>query len=200
MRIAGICCSPREGKTTRYALDYCLAAITKEYPQVNTVTIDLAGKNIMPCKACGQCLKSLKCSQEDDFGKLIPLLASPDIGGLIIATPVYLGAMSAQCKAFMDRTVMFRRNGFLFKDKVGGIIAVGAFRGGGQEAVIQSLHAVLLVHDMIVVGDGKPGAHLGGTMWSGHPKGIEQDTEGLETAQSLGRRVTEVALKIMGEK
>lgn len=198
MKIVGICCSPRKGKTTRYALDNCLRAITEEYPHVSTVTIDLAEKEVNPCKALGLCMKKLACSQKDDFNELIPTLSDPDLGGMIVATPVYLGGMSAQCKAFMDRCVMFRRNKFLFRDKVGGVIAVGGFRNGGQEAVIQSVHAVMLVQDMILVGDGKPGAHLGGAMWSGSPEGIEKDEVGLKTVQSLGCRVAEVALKIHG--
>ncbi len=198
MKIVGVCCSPRKEKTTRYALDACLRAITEATPQVSTVTIDLAEKEVNPCKAIGLCMKKLACTQKDDFNELIPILSDPEVGGLIVATPVYLGGMSAQCKAFMDRCVMFRRNGFLFRDKVGGVIAVGAFRNGGQEAVIQSVHAVMLVQDMILVGDGKPGAHFGGTMWSGHPDGVEHDNVGLETVRSLGRRVAEVALKMAG--
>lgn len=198
MKIVGVCSSPRKEKTTRYALDACLKAITEAYPQVSTVTIDLAQKEVSACKACGHCAKKLECSQKDDFNELIPILSDPEVGGLIVASPVYMGAMSGQCKAFLDRCVMFRRNGFLFRNKVGGAIAVGGFRNGGQEAVILDVHATMLVQDMIVVGDGKPGAHFGGTVWSGHPEGVEHDEMGVETVRSLGRRVAEVGLKMAG--
>ena len=127
-----------------------------------------------------------------------PSFKGPDLGGLILATPVYLGSMSSQCKAFLDRTVMFRRNGFLFRDVVGGVMAVGGFRNGGQEASILQVQSAMLVHDMILVGDGKPGAHFGGTMWSGHPEGMEKDAPGFTTVESLGQRVAQVALKIHG--
>jgi multimeric flavodoxin WrbA len=198
MKMVGICCSPRKEKTTRYALDNCLRGITEAYPQVSAMSIDLAEMEVNACKACGHCAKELECTQRDDFNELIPILSDPEVGGLIVATPVYMGAMSAQCKAFMERCVMFRRNGFLFRDKVGGVIAVGGFRNGGQEAVIQSVHAGMLVQDMVIVGDGKPGAHFGGTIWSGHPEGIEHDDVGLETVRNLGRRVAQVALKLAG--
>jgi len=198
MKIVGVSCSARKAKTTRYSLDCCLKAITEAYPQVSTATIDLAEKEVNLCKALNTCTKKLTCSQKDDFNDLIPILSDPDVAGLIVATPVYMGAMSGQCKAFLDRCVMFRRNGFLFRDKVGGVIAVGGFRNGGQEAVIQSVHAVMLVQDMIIVGDGKPGSHFGGTVWSGHPEGVEHDEVGIETVRSLGRRVAEVALKMGG--
>lgn len=198
IKIVGVCCSPRKGKTTRYALDACLKAAEESSPEIRAVAVELAGMDVRGCVACGACMKKLECSQEDDFGNLIPILSDPDLGGLIMATPVYLGAMSSQCKAFLDRTVMFRRNGFKFRNVVGGALTVGGFRSGGQEATILSIHAAMLVHDMLVVGDGSPGAHLGGTLWSNHQGGIEADELGLTTARSLGARVAEVALKLHG--
>ena len=198
MKIVGISCSPRKGKTTRTSLDNCIRAITENFSEIQTEIIDLAGMDLRGCIACGHCMKNLECSQEDDFNDIIPILHDPDLGGLIVATPVYLGTMSSQCKAFLDRTVMFRRNGFLFRDIVGGVIAVGGFRNGGQEAAILHVHSAMLVHDMILVGDGKPGSHFGGTMWSGHPDGIGNDEPGLKTVENLGQRVAQVALKIHG--
>ena len=198
MKIVGVSCSPRKGKTTRTSLEHCMGAISANYPGIQTEIIDLAGLDIRGCIACGHCMKQLECSQKDDFNDLIPILKDPGLGGLILATPVYLGTMSSQCKVFLDRTVMFRRNGFLFRDIVGGAMAVGGFRNGGQEASILQIHSAMLVHDMILVGDGMPGSHFGGTLWSGHPEGIEKDEPGLNTASSLGKRVAQVALKIHG--
>ena len=198
MKILGISTSPRKGKTTFIALEACLRAAKDAFPTIGTELIELAGMTIHGCLACGNCTKELKCSQEDDFGLLIPILSDPDLAGIVIATPVYLGSMTAQCKAFLDRGVMFRRNGFLFRDKVGGVLTVGGFRSGGQEITIQSVQAAMLVQDMIIVGDGKPFAHFGGTLWSGHPEGIAQDAFGLETARNLGKRVAEVAKRIHG--
>ncbi len=198
MKIIGVCCSPRKEKTTYYALKSSLDAISEAYPDMDTELLDLAGKQINGCISCGSCVKKLECSQDDDFNGLVPVLADEDVKGLIVATPVYLGSMSSQCKAFMDRCVIFRRNGFLFRDMVGGVIAVGGVRNGGQTATIQHIHAVMLVQDMIVVGDGKPGAHFGGTMWSGMTEGIETDEVGLATVQSVGKRVAGVALRLNG--
>ena len=127
MKIIGVSCSPRKDKTTRASLERCMSAITSGYPEIQTETIDLARLDISGCIACGHCMKQLECSQKDDFNALIPILKDPDLGGLILATPVYMGTISSQCKAFLDRTVMFRRNGFLFRDIVGGALAVGGF-------------------------------------------------------------------------
>jgi multimeric flavodoxin WrbA len=196
MKIAGISCSPRKGKTTFYALKTCLQAVQESFPKIETTLIELSDMKINGCLACGKCMKVLECSQEDDFVKLIPILSDPELAGLIVATPVYFGSMSSQCKAFLDRCVMFRRNGFILRDRVGGVIAVGGARSGGQELAIQAVQMAMLVQDMIVVSEGKPTAHFGATLWSSHPDGIEKDSFGLETARSLGRRVAELALKI----
>jgi len=196
MKIIGVSCSPRKGKSTKVALEICLQAVQETVPEAETMLIELSEMKINGCISCGKCLKVLECSQEDDFVKMIPILSDSELAGLVVATPVYFGSMTSQCKAFLDRCVMFRRNGFLLRDKVGGVIAVGGVRNGGQELTIQVVQAAMLVQDMIVVSEGKPTSHYGATLWSGHPDGIEKDTFGLETARSLGKRVAEVAVKM----
>ena len=196
MKIVGISCSPRKGKSTKYALEVCLQAVKEMVPDVETLLIELSDMKMNGCLACGKCMKVLECSQEDDFVKMIPILSDSELAGLVVATPVYFGSMTSQCKAFLDRCVMFRRNGFLLRNKVGGAIAVGGVRNGGQELTIQAVQAAMLVQDMVVVSEGKPTSHYGATLWSGHPEGIEKDVFGLETARNLGKRVVEVAAKM----
>jgi multimeric flavodoxin WrbA len=196
MKIVGISCSPRKGKSTKYALEVCLQAVKETVSDVETMLIELSETKMNGCVACGKCVKVLECSQEDDFPKMIPVLSDPELAGLVVATPVYFGSMTSQCKAFLDRCVMFRRNGFLLRDKVGGVIAVGGIRNGGQELAIQAVQAAMLVQDMVVVSEGRPTSHYGATLWSGHPDGIEKDAFGLETARNLGKRVAEVAARM----
>jgi multimeric flavodoxin WrbA len=196
MKIVGISCSPRKGKSTKYALEVCLQAVKETVSDVETMLIELSETKMNGCVACGKCVKVLECSQEDDFPKMIPVLSDPELAGLVVATPVYFGSMTSQCKAFLDRCVMFRRNGFLLRDKVGGVIAVGGVRNGGQELAIQAVQAAMLVQDMVVVSEGRPTSHYGATLWSGHPDGIEKDAFGLETARNLGKRVAEVAARM----
>ena len=196
MKIVGISCSPRKGKSTKFALDVCLQAVKETVPDVETMLIELSDMKMNGCLACGKCMKVLECSQEDDFPKMIPILSDPELAGLVIATPVYFGSMTSQCKAFLDRCVIFRRNGFLLRNKVGGVMDVGGVRNGGQELTIQAVQAAMLVQDMVVVSEGRPTSHYGATLWSGHPDGIEKDTFGLETARNLGKRLAEVAVKM----
>ncbi len=195
-KIIGISCSPRKGKTTYKALDVCLKAAKETSSEIETQLIELADLDIRPCNACDQCKKQLKCSIQDDFAELIPVLADKKVAGMVIGTPVYFGMMTAQCKAFLDRCGMFRFNNWIFRNRVGGALAVGSMRNGGQEITLQAVRTVLLCHDMICVSEGKDTAHFGATLVSGGEGGIEGDTFGLKTARNLGRRVAELALLV----
>ena len=195
-RLLGICCSPRKGQTTFKAMQACLAAAGEVSDRIETCVLELAGRDTRPCVACGRCKEGLTCSIKDDFCDVIPMIVDDTVKGIIIGTPVYLCCMTAQCKAFLDRSAMLRRNGWLLRNRVGGVFAVGGVRNGGQELTLQAIRAAMLCHDMICIGDGKPTAHLGGTVYSGGDGGIEADVPGLETVQNLGRRVAEVALML----
>lgn len=196
-RIIGVCCSPRSRKSTYEAMSACLAA-AGETEGVATRLIELAGKTVGPCLDCGVCKEGLNCSIDDDFGEIVEAFRDPSFAGLIVGTPVYFGMMTAQCKAFLDRSVMFRRNGWMLRDKVGGVLAVGRVRNGGQELAIQAVRTAMLCHDMVCVSDGRPTAHFGAALWSGAEGGLAADREGLETARNLGRRVAEMTRHVHG--
>lgn len=197
MKFIGISASAREKKSTHFLLEQCLEEVThtseKSGSNISIELIDLAPLKINGCISCGKCKKGVLCSQDDDYQQLIPKLADPELAGIIMATPVYMGCMSSQAKAFIDRTVLFRRNGFMFRNKLGGVLTVGGSRNGGQELTIQAVHAAMMIHDMILVGDGD---HFGGAAWANHPDSYQGDTIGIDTARNLGRRMSEVALKM----
>ncbi len=197
MKIIGVSASPRKNKSTRFLLEQCLAEMKKTAETLakplEVELINLANSQINGCISCDKCKKGVLCSQQDDFQQLIPKLSDPNLVGIVIATPVYMGSMTSQAKAFLDRTVLFRRNGFLFKNKLGGVVTVGGSRNGGQELTIQAVHAGMMIHDMIIVGDGD---HFGGVAWANHPDGYQKDLIGINTARNLGRRMGEVACLI----
>lgn len=196
MKIIGINCSPRKAKSTQQALTICLEAAREGSHQIETQIIELADLDIQGCLDCGHCRNHLQCSRNDDFNSLIPLLNDESLAAVVIGTPVYLGTMTSQCKAFLDRSVLFRRNGFLFRDKIGAVLAVGGVRNGGQELTIQAVQASLMCHDMICVSDGMNTCHFGATLFSGADGGLDADGYGLQTAQNLGRRITQLAMQI----
>ncbi len=194
MKILGIRCSPRKAQTTYKAMSICLKAAEATNETIETELIELAGLDIRPCVACGHCKKGLKCRIEDDFSTLIPILADKQVAGMIIGTPVYFGTMTAQCKALLDRCVMFRRNNWIFHNRIGGVLAVGGIRNGGQELTIQAVQAAMLCHDMICVSEGRDTAHFGATVFSDGEGGVESDTFGLQTTRNLGQRVAELSI------
>ncbi|HOW74129.1 MAG TPA: flavodoxin family protein [Phycisphaerae bacterium] len=193
LKIVGVCCSPRKGKTTAAAMQMCLDAAKSTSPEVEIELIELAGLKIPGGVAAGV---PLEPGEKDDFPALAEKLGNPAVAGIIVGTPVYFGNMSSLCKAFIDRCMIFRKNNFVLSDKVGGVLAVGAARNGGQELTTQSVLAAMLCQEMIVVGDGKPSAHIGGTLVNDGKDSISGDEFGTATARNLGRRVAEVALLV----
>ena len=193
IRIIGIACSPRKGKTTAVCLQVCLDAAAQLDPRIEVELIELAEMKIDGALAAGL---PLAPGQKDDFGKLIPKLSDPKVRGIIIGTPVYFGNMTSLCKAFLDRCIAFRKNNFALSNKVAGVLAVGGARNGGQELTIQSVQAALLCQEMIIVGDARPGARIGATIWNDGKGEVTNDEFGMTTARNLGRRGAVVALQI----
>ena len=193
LKIIGVSCSPRKGKTTAQALTICLeAAKAAGRGRIETELVELADLEIPGYVAAGI---PLKPGHKDDFPALAAKLADQQAAGIIIGTPVYFGSMTALCKAFLDRCISFRMKQFTLANKAGGVVAVGGVRNGGQELTIQGVQAALLCQEMVLVGDGRPTCHWGATVWNSGKDDISQDEFGVATLKNLGRRVAEVALK-----
>ncbi len=195
VRIIGIACSPRKGKTTAASLQVCLEAAAQVDSRIEVELIELAGMKIDGSLAAGL---PPAPGQKDDFQKLVPKLSDPKVKGIIIGTPVYFANMTSLCKAFLDRCIAFRKNNFALSNKVAGVLAVGGARNGGQELTIQSVQAALLCQEMIIVGDAKPGARIGATVWNDGKADVTRDEFGMTTARNLGIRVAETALQLAG--
>ena len=134
MKILAINGSPRKGKTTSFALAHALEAAKSVREDIETELIELGGLDIRDCIGCNKCHKPLACPLDDDFMRLLPTLTDPGIAGVIVGTPVYMGTMTGLCKSFLDRAVMLRRASFAWADVVGGVLAVGQARNGGQSS------------------------------------------------------------------
>jgi len=189
VRIVGISCSPRPDKTTAQGLGICLKAARESGPNVETELIELAGLDIPVFDPAAP--------GSADFEKVAAKLDDPKVAGIIVGTPVYFGNMTSLAKAFLDQCMVFRKKGLALSNKVAGVLAVGGVRSGGQEMAIQSVQAALLCQEMIVVGDGRPTAHFGATLWN-QGDDVSGDEFGVTTAKNLGRRVAEVALRVSG--
>jgi multimeric flavodoxin WrbA len=155
MMVLGISGSPKRSGNTEFLLSEALA-VAKER-KLDTEKLLCSDLNVMFCNDCGDCSKGKPCPIEDDMTGILAALQKAD--GIIIASPVYFGCISAQLKAVFDRTIPLRRQGLKLKDKVGCAISVGGARNGGQEKAIDAIHSWMHIHGMIVVGDD---SHFGG--------------------------------------
>jgi len=185
LKILGISCSPRKGMTTAKAVQAALDAAKGVDPRIEVELIDLGGLNI-----AGYSPKP----PEDDFAAILPKLQDPALGGLIIGSPSYFRGMSSLCKAFIERCAPLRDPKMVLGNKPVGVVAVGAFRNGGQEMTIEQIQAAMLCFGMIAVGGNAP-AFQGATVLSTKDE-ISPDTLGLDTAKKLGAHVAEMALRL----
>lgn len=193
IRIVGVACSPRQGKTTAIGVKVALDAARSVDSRITTELIDLGGLKI--AGSLGGSSSADARQPEDDFDLyVLPKLKDPLPDGLIIGSPCYFRSMSALCKAFIERLQVLRSPQLLLADTPLGVLSVGAYRNGGQELVIQEVQTAMLCHE-VAVGGGKPRAHQGATLWNAYKDDIMQDKFGIDTARKLGLRVAEAALK-----
>lgn len=194
MKIVGICGSPRE-KATDHVLKECLKML--EERGFTTAFFAVRGKKISPCLHCDFCLKNKECRIKDDMYELYPLLREAD--GIVFATPVYNGGVSAQTKAVMDRCRALVAADFdFFRGKRGMAIAVGGDRMGGQELAIAQIITFYVLNGVVPVGGGSFGANLGATFWSKDTlEGVKEDEEGFRTLLKTVRRFSD---ELKGQK
>jgi len=64
-------------------------------------TARLNGLNIRPCQACGGCGQTGRCVIDDDMTNLYEKVDAAD--RLLLVSPIYFYALSAQMKTFADR-------------------------------------------------------------------------------------------------
>jgi multimeric flavodoxin WrbA len=193
LKILGVACSMRPGKTTAAGVQAALVGAASVNPRIETEFVDLGGKDLWSGAlgrrgADGSPLK-------DDFEEVLVKLKDPQLAGIIIGSPSYYRTLSAQCKMFLERCAVLREPKLLLADKVVGVVAVGGYRNGGQEMVIEQIQAVMLCHEAIIVG-GKPRAHQGATLWNASDDDVSKDALGMESAAKLGMRVAEAALRL----
>lgn len=171
--------------TTAKAVQIALEAAKAFSPRIEIELIDLGGLRIAGYSPT---------PPPDDFAAMLPKLQDPALGGLIIGSPAYFRGLSSLCKAFIERCAPLREPTMVLANKPVGVVAVGAFRNGGQELTIEQIQAAMLCFGMIPVG-GNPPAFQGATLLSTKDD-IGADTLGLDTARKLGARVAELALSL----
>lgn len=185
MKIFGICASPRKS-TTEYVLSKALEKLAKDNFETEMFTCHM--KDLKPCMHCDYCLKNRKCIIQDDMAEVYENLQSAD--GIILATPVQSGSISANLSMIMDRTRALEAIDYnLLRGKIGMSIAVGGDRTGGQDFAHLANITYFMIHGIIPVSGGPFGSNLGASFWSQDSiDEIKEDDYGME---SLNRTLTE---------
>lgn len=196
-KVLGICGSPRNA-ATEYTLRQALDAAAG-VEGVETELITLRGKKINFCIHCDKCIRenSARCSlYDDDMVELYDKFYEAD--GYIIASPVYEMGISGQLATFFNRFRsgynLVKDNPRRFSNRVGGAIAVGGTRNGGQESTINCIFGFYHTQGINIVNGGL-GCYGGAAVWSRDKKeqGAAEDLAGIENARVIGEKVAMMA-------
>lgn len=182
MKVLAFNGSPRKEGNTEILLRTVLGPA--EEAGLETELIQVGGTGIQHCKACYWCAKNKdrRCSNESDMvNKWLQKMYAAD--AIILGSPTYFADMTADMKAFIDRTgFVARANGNLFARKIGA--AVVAERRGGAVHVLDSINHLFLMSRMIVPGS---------TYWNfgvgRDPGEVLDDKEALENMRDLGETI-----------
>jgi len=186
--IVGICGSPRQ-QATEHILKEALRMLEEQ--GFETRFWSVRGKRVGFCVHCDYCLIHKECAFKDDMQEVYALLR--EAKGMIFATPVYNGGVSAQTKAVMDRCrALVAADKNFFKRKVGMGIALGGDRVGGQEAALQQILTFYVLNGMVPVSGGFFGANLGAAFWTKDTlDGAKQDEEGFRSLRKTVKKFAE---------
>lgn len=189
--LLGICGSPRK-QGTDYAVNYALKYASEKFG-FDTEFWTVKNKKIKFCTHCNYCIREKKgCINDDDLQALYPILENAKF--LLIGTPVFQGTLSGQMKTVLDRCrAIVAKNPSVFKNKIGGVLAVGGDRNGGQELAIRSILDFFQQNHVLSISGGAFGANLGASLWSKDLglKGVEADLEGLRSIRKVIKRMAE---------
>ena len=104
MKIVSLLGSPRQRSNSSIIAERFCTTAQKHGAEVKTFTLN--DLHFSGCQGCMACKTKLdRCALEDDLTEVLEAVHETDI--LILASPVYYWDVSAQMKAFLDRTFSF---------------------------------------------------------------------------------------------
>jgi multimeric flavodoxin WrbA len=94
--------SPREGSDSNRLADAVAASLTGGAGRYSRFVLN-DFRNVRGCQGCQSCKgKTESCVVKDDLSPVLAAAAAGDF--LIVASPVYIGEVTAQLKPFIDRS------------------------------------------------------------------------------------------------
>lgn len=174
MKVLLINGSPKRDGNTAIALNEIEKTLNAN--GIETETIQVGGKDIRGCVACGFCNTHAKCAFIDVVNETAEKFEKAD--GLVVASPVYFASANGTLISFLDR--LFYSTRFDKTMKVGASVAV--CRRGGASATFDGLNKYFTISGMPVVSS---------QYWNsvhGRDKGeAEKDGEGLQCMRTLAK-------------
>jgi len=189
MKVVAFNGSARKDGNTAILVTTLLKELKKE--KIETELIQLAGKKIRGCTACGKCFvnRDGKCVIGNDIvNECIEKMLDAD--GIILASPTYFADVSTEMKALIDRAgFVAKANEDMFRRKVGA--AVVAVRRGGAIHAFDTMNHFFFISQMVV-----PGSSYWNVGIGLNPGDVKGDEEGLLTMKTLGANMAWLLKKI----
>ena len=169
--------SPRPKGCTATALEEMIRVFEEE--GVDCELVQVGGRPVRGCIACGRCAELGRCVFDDLVNELSPKFREAD--GLVIGSPVYYGSPNGTLLALLDR--LFYSSPFPKYMKVGA--AVVSCRRGGNTASFDVLNKYFTISGMPVASS---------TYWNQvhgfTAEDVKKDLEGLQTMRNLARSMS----------
>lgn len=183
MKVVAFNGSPRVKGNTAQSIQIVFEELEKE--GIETELIQLGGKKVFGCLACGRCFekKNNRCIREDDeMNSYIQKIQEAD--GIIIGSPTYFSNVSTEVKALIDRVgfVSKANDGNLLRGKVG--TAVVSVRRAGSNFVYAAINFFFGIAEMII-----PGSSYWNMTLALEPGDVQKDEEGIATFRTLGKNM-----------
>jgi multimeric flavodoxin WrbA len=184
--------SPNREGNTSFLLEQVLRAVAEAGAKTKMFHVAdmFDDMNDSFCTACSTPCAGI-CYKDSYLERVFDELRKAD--AIVIGSPVYFATVSAQIKAVFDKTRKLRMEKAL-AGKIGGAVSVGASRFGGQETTVRAVHDMMMVHGMTIVSDASVSATLGHHGVCAQ-KPAQDDTEAIKSAEVLGIRLVEEALR-----
>jgi multimeric flavodoxin WrbA len=192
MKVVAFNGSARKDGNTAHLIRHVFTELEKE--GIGTELVQLSGKKIKGCIACFKCWenKDRQCAVRNDFlNECLDRMVAAD--GIILGSPTYFANVSTELKALIDRAGMVAlANDAMLRRKVGA--AVVAVRRGGAIHVFNSINHFFFIEQMVVPGSSYWNMGIGREVGQ-----VEEDDEGIQTMETLGRNMAWVMKKFSGQ-
>ena len=183
MKVLAIYGSPRKDGNTARMLDAALS----EFPKTAEIhRVYLSELNFSGCGPCRQCKTTGNCVIDDDMQQVFEKMLWAEI--IVFGSPSQFSDVSVDIKKLMERTWWMKGQ---LKNKIGGYVVSGRRY---MESTLNTLHAFMLRHRMILGGSGA----LGFTFTEMGT--IDSDPLAIRDSHNTGRRLVELYEFIYSDK